>query len=526
MHALLTSTALGLVAAWPVGALGFGLGRLVERLTDDPRPRAAAWSLAYVLPAAALAATVVLTLSPTAAPSKVAPIAAGRVAATVEMPAGPGPAAPAWRPSPLLADSLAWSLVGLSAAGLLARGWRWNGGRRRLAKVRAAAAPCRDETLLRAVQARAARLSVKAPRVRISPAVSEPLLAGALRPVILLPQALAETADTRRLELVCGHELAHLRRGDNWRIPVEEGVAGLFWLVPPIKAVRARMLAAREAVCDLAALDGAAPDARQDYARVLVEALRLNALPAAQSAFTGRERSLVALRLAAILQPRRRASTLRIGLTLALGGALTAATGYGSLALAEQARRLAPLASPETVAAAETIAATAEDDAAPAAPADEAAPAAEVAEVAEAAPAAEAAPVLAEAAVAAELTPLAPTQARLGRHPDSRPNPHPNPQPNPHPNPQPSPRPESKLEGLEFRADAQQTFNTVDKVVFTGDVEVRGRIDPINVVVKVNGVQAAPWFQPEDLRVGVIQRVEVTNTRASSGTPVVDITLK
>ena len=46
MSPLLTSTALGLIAAWPVGALGLGLGRLVERLTDDPRPRAAAWSLA------------------------------------------------------------------------------------------------------------------------------------------------------------------------------------------------------------------------------------------------------------------------------------------------------------------------------------------------------------------------------------------------------------------------------------------------------------------------------------------------
>lgn len=536
MSPLLTSTALGLIAAWPVGALGLGLGRLVERLTDDPRPRAAAWSLAYALPAGALAATLLLTVSPAPAPQPPPPVAAERVVATLDMSAAE--AAPAWTPPPMLANGLAWSLVGLSAAGLLARGWRWNRGRRRLAQIRAAAEPCQDHALVEAVRARAARLGVKAPRVRISAAVAEPLLAGVRRPAILLPRALVQTADTRRLDLVCGHELAHLRRGDNWRIPAEEALAGLFWLVPPVKALRGRMLAAREAVCDLTALDGAPPEARRAYARVLVEALRTNGLPSPQSAFTGRERSLAALRLAAILQPQGRASTLRLGLTLALGGALTAATGAGSLALAEQARRLAP---PETLAAAEAAAAIAAEDAAPATGAVEAAAAdaAPTASARAATPAAEAteapeplsAPMAAN--VATDPTPaFAPMHVRLGPNPNPKPNPnpnpnpHPDPHPDPHPNPQPNPRPKSKLTGLEFRADEQQTFNGEDKVVFIGDVEVRGRVDPVNVVVKVNGVQASPWFQPADLRVGVIQRVEVTNARAGAGTPVVNVVLK
>lgn len=546
MHPLLTSTALGLIAAWPVGALGFGLGRLVERLTEDPRPRAAAWSLAYALPAVALAATIALTFAP-ASIEKAAPaasIAPGPVRmALVETMASTEPtsATPSWAPSPALTNGLAWSLVGLSAAGLLTRGWRWTRGRRRLAKVRATAEPCQDYALVEAVRLRAARLRVSAPRVRISDAVSEPLLAGARRPVILLPKALVESADTRRLELVCGHELAHLRRGDNWRIPAEEALAGLFWLVPPVKALRGRMLAAREAVCDLTALDGAAPEARRDYARVLVEALRMNAEPsprlAFESAFTGRDRDLAALRLSAILQPRCRASSLRVGLTLALGAALTAATGAGSLALAAQARRLAPPPSPDTVAAAEAVAAIAAEDAAPAA---DAAPAMDAATPPAARPASEAAPAsdaVAAApalspqtptapAAAAEaspplpaLAPMAPTRVRAG----PTPNPRPNPRPNPQPNPQPNPRPKSKLTGLEFRADSQETSLKEDKVVFIGDVEVRGRLDPVNVVVKVNGAMASPWFQPADLRVGVIQRVEVTN--AKSGNPTVNVVL-
>jgi len=537
MHPLLTSTALGLIAAWPVGALGFGLGRLVERLTDDPRPRAAAWSLAYALPAGALAATVALTFSPVAAQKAApAPIASERVVATLDMPAADAaPVAPAWTPSPALTNGLAWSLVGLSAAGLLTRGWRWNRGRRRLAKVRAAAEPCQDYALVEAVRARAAGLSVKAPRVRISGAVSEPLLAGARRPVILLPKTLAETADTRRLELVCGHELAHLRRGDNWRIPAEEALAGLFWLVPPVKALRGRMLAAREAVCDLTALEGAAPEARRDYARVLVEALRMNAQPAFQSAFTGRERNLAALRLSAILQPQGRASALRIGLTLVLGGALTAATGAGSLALAEQARRLAP---PETVAAAEAVAAIAAEDAAPAAeaaPAAQALPARQASAAAEAAPAAPALAPLASmaamttepAAALAPLQPMAPLRIS-GPHPnpnprpDPHPDPHPNPQPNPRPNPQPNPRvardinvnvDDRQMTNIEIRADRQE--QTVNTTVYLGDVTLRGRLNPVLVNLKVNGRAAPADFTPTDLARGTIERLEVTSRDVS-----------
>lgn len=402
MHPLLASTALGLIAAWPVGVLGLGLGRLVEDLTEDPRPRAAAWSLAYALPAAALAATVALTFAPASPAPAATPIA---------MEAPVAPAAPAWTPAGELSTNLAWSLVGLSAAGLLARGWRWNRGRRRLAAIRASAQPCQDTALTEAVRLRAARLGVKPPPVRVSAEIAEPLLAGARRPVILLPETLVQSTDAQRLELVCGHELAHLKRGDNWRIPAEEALAGLFWLTPPVAALRGRMLAAREAVCDQTALAEAAPEARRDYARVLVEALRMNAPPAAQSAFTGRERNQVRMRLSAILQPRGSASAGRIGLAVALGGVLTAATGAGSLALADQARRLAP---PEAAAPAEH-----------AAPAVEAAPM--QAEAAPATPAAEAAP----ATEAARVAPMAVAVA-----PDPRPDPRPNPQPHPAPQPQ------------------------------------------------------------------------------------------
>lgn len=509
MHPLLASTALGLVAAWPVGALGFGLGRLVERLTEDPRPRAAAWSLAYALPAGALAATVVLTFAPQA------PILAPKAAPVAMVTAQPAHMTmvettapePAWTPPPALANGLAWSLVGLSAAGLLARGWRWNRGRRQLARIRAEAQPCQDYALIDAVRQRAARLGVKAPRVRTSAAIAEPLLAGARRPVILLPQALANSTDARRLELVCGHELAHLRRGDNWRIPAEEALAGLFWLAPPVAALRGRMLAAREAVCDLTALDGAAPEARRDYARVLVEALRMNALPAPQSAFTGRERALARMRLSAILQPRGDASALRVAMVFALGGALTAATGAGSLALADQARRVAP---PEV---------------APAPPADtEVEAAAEAAPVAIAKPARAMTARVARVAAVAPVAEVAPVLPMASPSPAPSPDPQPNPNPQPNPDPHPDPHPRASLGKL--IAEMRNAAPTRREVVFLGDVSVTDQLDPVQVNLKINGVQASPHFQPNDLRIGQIKRLEVTDQRiATDGKITVNVVL-
>jgi beta-lactamase regulating signal transducer with metallopeptidase domain len=95
--------------------------------------------------------------------------------------------------------------------------------------------------------------------MRVSDQISEPLLAGARRPVILLPKALVARTEAARLELICGHELAHLKRGDNWRLLLEHLLGGLFWMVPPYAALRGRAAAVREELCDRLALADAPP---------------------------------------------------------------------------------------------------------------------------------------------------------------------------------------------------------------------------------------------------------------------------
>lgn len=340
MSPLLAAFGFGLVAAFPVGLLGLALGWSVEALTPAPRARAMAWGLAFLLPAAVLAATLLGAAIPLPAPQRVLLPAPLSVDLTeFSMSAADRPrywAAPAaW---------IARGLLALSLAGVLARGAGWLLARRRLARLARTAVPCAPE-LEQAVAVEALAMGLAPPRVLAGAAVAEPLLAGVRRPAILLPAGLVETLPRETLIQVCRHELAHLARRDNLRLPVEELLSGLLWLSPLTIPLRRRMLAAREAVCDEIAIGAAPPEARRAYAQALVDVLRQAAAdPSLQPAFTGRERTQTTMRLQAILRPAgpisgaRRLAVAMLTLLAAGGGVM------GANALADEARHAKPQA--------------------------------------------------------------------------------------------------------------------------------------------------------------------------------------
>jgi len=73
------------------------------------------------------------------------------------------------------------------------------------------------------MQGRATECSVGAPRrsphrvtLKLSGAAAVPAVCGLIRPVILLPEALAARLSAAQMEAVLLHELAHVRRGDPW----------------------------------------------------------------------------------------------------------------------------------------------------------------------------------------------------------------------------------------------------------------------------------------------------------------------
>jgi len=336
VSALLTSTAIGLLAAWPASGLGWALGKAADAITDDPGPRAQAWALARALPVATLGlVTLASQLPASVAPPIVATMAGPETAATVAAIAQDlavrGPALPHL---PDLFETGAAALIATAAVGLVIASLRQVHGLRGLARIVADAQPA-PAPMVQALKAAARRLGAPDAPVRISDAVDQPLLAGLERPVILLPAALTQSLDVERLTLICAHELAHLKRRDNWRLLVENLLGGLFWMVPPVAALRVRAAAVREELCDRLALQGAPAKVRRGYAESLIEVLRLRAAPSPYPAFTGKEGSPTAMRLKAIIAPRRSAGLARKAVIAAMGAATLVAAGACSYVAAD-----------------------------------------------------------------------------------------------------------------------------------------------------------------------------------------------
>lgn len=123
--------------------------------------------------------------------------------------AAPASSSPLVLPQWVLA--LAVGVWSLGALWTLVRKLRARRGLKRLVR---SARPVTEETVLETLRRCREQLGLRQPvAVRASAAVSSPLVTGALRPVILLPQTPVEPEVLRCLLL---HELDHVRRGDLW----------------------------------------------------------------------------------------------------------------------------------------------------------------------------------------------------------------------------------------------------------------------------------------------------------------------
>jgi beta-lactamase regulating signal transducer with metallopeptidase domain len=111
-------------------------------------------------------------------------------------------------------------------------------------------------------------------------AVHSPSVLGLVRPMLLLPPALAESLTCEQLRFIFLHEIAHLRRPDllvNW---FSAAVQALHWFNPLVWIAAARLAEERELACDALALERLTPGERSAYASTVIELLeRAPALP-------------------------------------------------------------------------------------------------------------------------------------------------------------------------------------------------------------------------------------------------------
>lgn len=89
------------------------------------------------------------------------------------------------------------------------------------------------------------------------------------RAIVVIPRRLLDTLDSRQLEMVIAHELAHLRRRDHWVRVGELTVSILYWWNPMVWWVR-RQLRAAEEECSDAWVAWLFPDESYRYAESLL----------------------------------------------------------------------------------------------------------------------------------------------------------------------------------------------------------------------------------------------------------------
>jgi len=88
------------------------------------------------------------------------------------------------------------------------------------------------------------------PEIRTSRSLLEPALVGIARPMLLLPQGIAEHLTPAQLGAVLEHELAHWRRRDNLTAAAHMLVEAVFWFHPLVWWIGARLVEERERACD------------------------------------------------------------------------------------------------------------------------------------------------------------------------------------------------------------------------------------------------------------------------------------
>lgn len=105
-----------------------------------------------------------------------------------------------------------------------------------------------------------------------SSSVSEPVLLGFWKPVVLFPDGLLENLSSAELESILLHELAHAKRRDNWTAAFAHVVTCIFWFYPLLWWIEKRMHSERELACDEMVIHcGSAP---KDYVAAILKVCR------------------------------------------------------------------------------------------------------------------------------------------------------------------------------------------------------------------------------------------------------------
>lgn len=209
-------------------------------------------------------------------------------------------------------------------------------GGRRWAQVAQRSRPAPERVLALRNEAAAQIGARRVVDVRISDGAAAPCLVGAIRPVIVLPQQMANALSTFELRCVLMHELAHDRQRDvlvNWLLA---GLIALHWFNPLVWIAVRRLRSERELLRDAMVLERLESRQRSGYARLLLTLAELLgrgsvSIPSPVAATMSVRRSDLHRRMQMIMNhsTRGRSATRIGGVLIALLAATTLTSAMG-----------------------------------------------------------------------------------------------------------------------------------------------------------------------------------------------------
>lgn len=164
--------------------------------------------------------------------------------------------------------------------------------------------------------------------LRVAADETGPLVAGLLRPVVVVPASFASRLSSHERQMALAHEFAHIARGDLYAACAATALRALQWFNPLAHAAWRAFRGDQEAACDALVLRRAAdsPDAAKVYAEALVKSARGAAPACALSiAFNLKERLVL---MKSTTKTRPALARVAALLAVASGVAMTASYSY------------------------------------------------------------------------------------------------------------------------------------------------------------------------------------------------------
>jgi len=84
----------------------------------------------------------------------------------------------------------------------------------------------------------------------ISPGKTDPAVCRVWRPVVVLPQSIADHLDDAELDAIMFHEVVHIKRRDNLAGNIQMVICALLWFHPLVWLISSRLFDERELACD------------------------------------------------------------------------------------------------------------------------------------------------------------------------------------------------------------------------------------------------------------------------------------